>query len=153
MSLRFLISMQWGQKLKLCIGRWHHGNWHSCISRLSSKSMQCCRQHFWSILIIQCIGVLSWFQPNQQLIYIISISAFKYIKLSSRKSNWDKRTLMPKTSMFWKSIWINLKYNFEFWNLKIWLKSVYFFHRVWKFISNMDPAKWCHVHVFKFIMW
>ena len=106
--MRFLISMQWGQKLRLCIGRWYHGNWHSCISRLSSKLMQCCRQHFWSILIIQCIGVLSWFHPNQQPIYIISISAFKNIKFSTIKSYWDKRTLMCKTSTYYLKIHLNL---------------------------------------------
>ena len=37
--------------------------------------------------------------------------------------------------MSWKSIWIYLKSQNKFWNLKIWFKSE---NPAWKFISNMD---------------
>ena len=46
-------------------------------------------------------------------------------------------------------IW-NLKSKFELWKLNSNLKI---FYPVWKFISNMDPAEWYPVRVFKFITW
>ena len=45
---------------------------------------------------------------------------------------------MPKTSISWKPVWIYLKSQIEFWNLKSWYKS-WFFYPLWKFISNMEP--------------
>ena len=55
---------------------------------------------------------------------------------------------MPKTSISWKSTWIYLKSQIEFWNLKIQFKSEKFYSG-WKSILNMDPAEWCHVYVFQ----
>ena len=45
--------------------------------------------------------------------------------------------LLPKTSISWKSIWIYLKSQIEFWNFIIWFKSEKKYP-VWNFISNVD---------------
>ena len=37
---------------------------------------------------------------------------------------------MPKTFISWKSIWIYLKSQIEFWNLKVWLKTEIFLYHV-----------------------
>ena len=42
---------------------------------------------------------------------------------------------------------------FEIPNQVLKFENLKFFYPVWKFISNMDPAVWCHVRVFKFTMW
>ena len=54
---------------------------------------------------------------------------------------------MPKTSIFWKFIII---WNPKSRKLNLNLKK---FYPIWKYISHMDSMEWCHVHVFKFIMW
>jgi hypothetical protein len=46
-------------------------------------------------------------------------------------------TIWGKFNQF---IW-NLKYSFEIWKSNFNLKNYY---PVWKFISNIDPTKWCH---------
>ena len=50
--------------------------------------------------------------------------------------------------MSWKFIWLYLKSQIEFWNLKTESKSE-------KVLENLPISyvEWCHVHVFKFIMW
>ena len=44
---------------------------------------------------------------------------------------------MPKTSISWKFIWIYLKSQIKFWNLKVNL-DLKFFYPFWRFISNME---------------
>ena len=69
-----------------------------------------------------------------------------------RHKNWNMGDWWPKLLFLenlFEFIW-NLKSSFEIWKLNINLKK---FYCLWKFILNMDCVKWCHVHLFKFIMW
>ena len=50
--------------------------------------------------------------------------------------------LCPKPNISWKSIWIYLKSQIEFWNLKILFRFENFLP-VYKFISKMGPVEWC----------
>ena len=94
-------------------------------------------QHGWNIF---CRSIQS---GSDLIIYWLSSWFFKTLNLSC--------TLMPKTSISWKLVWIYLKSQIEFWK-KVNL-SLKLFYPFCKFISNMEPVKWCNVCGFNLITW
>ena len=71
--------------------------------------------------------------------------------MKNRQLDEEYFCLYPKISISSKSIWIHLKSQIEFLNLKIQSKSG-IFYPVWKSILNKDPAEQCNVCVFNLNM-